>query len=78
MEMEILYVVVCRDRHRDDAITVHRTREGADRQIEEFKVGYEDLEWSEQNYGRDIGWVRYVDSDEDGPSAIIQKVELKP
>lgn len=75
-----VFVVICRDRHCDDGITVHKTREGADDQIEEFKASYPDTHytWTERDYGRLIGWVRYVDSHDDGPKAWIQEVDLQP
>lgn len=77
----IIFIVVCKDRHVDDVITVHVTRESADSEIERFKSEYErdGLEWHERDYGRKLGWVRYVDVDDtgDGPSARIQVSELR-
>lgn len=76
-----VFVSICRDRHCDDGITVHETREGADRQIEEFKAIYvdSDYSWTEENYGRSSGWVRYVSSGGgDGPNARIQEMDLQP
>lgn len=75
-----LYIVFCHDRHVDPDITVYETREGADAAIENFKKSYagQELEWTEENYGRDSGWVRYVASGGgDGPNARIQETELK-
>lgn len=75
-----VFVAICRDRHCDDAITVHATREGADRQIEEFMAIYDpiDHQWTERDYGRSVGWVRYVESYDDGPRAHIREVDLLP
>lgn len=76
-----LFVAFCHDRHIDPGITVHSTREGADHQIEEFKAFYDDMnyEWTEEDYGRSDGWVRYVSSShDDGPNARIEEVELQP
>jgi hypothetical protein len=75
-----VYVVICHDRHVNDMITVHSTREGADRQVEEFKALYADYGyvWTERDYGRSVGWVRYVDSHDDGPKARIEETELRP
>lgn len=75
-----IFVVICHDRHTDDGITVHTTREGADAKIEEFKASYPDThyQWAERDYGRPAGWVRYVDSHDDGPKARIQEMELQP
>ena len=79
-EARTVYVVVCCDRHTDNAITVHATRQGADEMIAEFQAEYdaEIYKWTEQNYGRDQGWVRYVDTFDDGPSARIEETELLP
>lgn len=76
-----VFVVYRNDRHVDPGISVHATRDGADRAIEEFKARFKSdgYSWSEKNYGRADGWVRYVASDhDDGPNARIQKVELRP
>lgn len=75
--MKVL-VVICRDRHTDDGITVHETRWGADQQIEKFKASYTGLTWTERDYGRSIGWVRYIESYDDGPRAHIREVDLQP
>jgi hypothetical protein len=73
-----LFVVICEDRRVDDSISVHETREGADDAIAAFCEAYGDTyKWNEQNYGRDRGWVRYVDTNDDGPSARIEKTELQ-
>ena len=75
-----VFVVICKDRHCDDGITVHETRWGADQQIEKFKSNYSDMNytWTEREYGRSIGWVRYVESHDDGPRAHIREVDLLP
>lgn len=76
-----VFVVYCHDRHVDPGISVHQTRAGADRHIEEFMASYSDdgYTWTEENFGRASGWVRYVDSRiGDGPNARIQEVELLP
>lgn len=82
-----VFVVVWHDRHTDDAITVHTTREGADARIESIMKSYDDEctnrgrdahDWRERDYGRDSGWVRYVEGDhDDGPHGRIElrKVE---
>lgn len=74
-----VYIVYCYDRHTDPTIAVHETLDGANAAIEEFKDSYPDgLEWTEQNYGRTAGWLRYVDCGDDGQNARIQETELKP
>lgn len=75
-----VFVVICHDRHTDDSITVHTTREGADTKIEEFRslYSYVDYQWTERNYGRSSGWVRYVDTHDGGPNARIQEMETQP
>lgn len=74
-----LFVVICMDRHTDDVITVHATRASADAEIDRFKAEYErdGVTWHEQDYGRDQGWVRYVDSHDEGPKARIELTEIR-
>lgn len=73
-----LYVVVLYDRHVDDTITVHKTREGADRTINDYMSAYEPgrYEWHERTYGQPE-WCRYVETDDDGPTARIEITELQ-
>lgn len=33
-----IFIVICHDRHTDLMISAHRTRDGADSRIEEFKA----------------------------------------
>ncbi len=74
-----VFVVVCHDRNCDDGIiTAHSTREGADREVDDFKSIYTGHEWTERDYGKSSGWVRYVDSYDDGPNARIQEMVLQP
>jgi hypothetical protein len=75
-----LFIVVMRDRHSGVSLSVHRTREGADLAIEEFKSIYDNLnasDWKERSYGQPV-WCRYVDSHDDGPSAYIEIARVKP
>lgn len=74
--MTELFVVVLHDRHTDDEISVHATRESADSEIDAFKRRYEDAyEWSEQNVR---GWLRSVRTDsDDGPRAHIEQAKLR-
>jgi len=73
-----VFVVVREDRHCDDEITVHSTRELADAAIEEFKARYQHEDgryrWKER---RVAGWARLVECFEDGPSARIELHELE-
>lgn len=76
----MVYIVCCYDRHVGTVAAVHRTRQGADGAIEEFKKTYNASAWTwtEEDYGRAQGWVRYVSSGGgDGPNAYIQETELK-
>lgn len=75
-----MFIVVCHDRRTDLAISVHRTRAGADARIEEFKADYDDdYTWTEEDYGRDRGWLRFVATDSDeGPNARIEYGKLEP
>lgn len=72
-----VYVVIWEDRHDDDNISVHKTRQCADARLEEHMLT------SVKRYGRDItwdhdcpdGWVRAVrDEHDDGPNG---RIELK-
>jgi hypothetical protein len=73
-----LFVAVLRDRHVDDAITVHATRASADGAVDAFMSAYGDDygEWHERDLGGN--WVRYVETDsDDGPKARIERMHLK-
>jgi hypothetical protein len=74
-----VFVVYWHDRHIDPVISVHQTRVGADSKIDEHKALYDsdDYKWTEENYGRDHGWVRYVSSNDDGPNGRIEVHEVK-
>ena len=80
MANETVFLVICVDRHTDDVITVHRTREGADAEIEEFKASYDVSpdEWTERVPSRRGSRIRYVSAGDDGPSATIRTCEVKP
>jgi hypothetical protein len=78
-----VFVVVREDRHVDTEISVHETLEGANLAIETFKARYDAADglrysWLERTYGRDEGWLRYVDAGDDAPHARIEskRVEL--
>lgn len=86
-----VFVVICYDRHVDDAITVHATRESADAEIEAFKASYADrfsdgstYAWHEraagqEGFGPRVTWIRYVGTDlDDGPTARIELREVQP
>lgn len=75
-----IFIVVMRDRHTDLGLSVHRTREGADATIEEFKAIYDDLkpsDWKEETWGQPR-WCRYVRAHDEGPSAYIELGEVRP
>lgn len=77
----IVFVVIWKDRHCDDSITVHATREGADAEIERCKAIYADkmAEYDETWKERTVrGWERCVEAYDDGPRGHIEKTELKP
>lgn len=77
--MEV-FIVICEDRHFDAGISVHQTRAGADAKVEEFKEVYanRNYQWVERTYGRESGWLRYVDTIDDGPKARIEIGRLEP
>jgi hypothetical protein len=76
---QIVFVVVAQDRHTDDELTVCATRARADQRVEEIKASYAQSfakhgdTWTEREYGRSVGWVRYVDSHDDGPKIRIEE-----
>lgn len=73
----MIYIVVCEDRHTDPKISVHRTRESADRRVAAFMAEYQDAgyEWTEEPVE---GWLRHVVTDsDDGPSARIETGEVE-
>ncbi len=73
-----VFVVVREDRHYDDEITLHATRELADAAIEEFKSRYHHVDgryrWREAKVAL---WLRCVECFKDGPSARIELHELE-
>ena len=75
-----LFIAVCHDRHTDDVITVHSTRESADAAVAAFIAKYGDAygEWTEETYACRPPWVRSVASDDDdGPRARIERSVLR-
>lgn len=87
-EGDVLFVVVCEDRHISDVIGVYATRASADEAVDAFLLAYSgdryDFQEDEETVAhskRMIGneWVRYVcdpDSD-DGPKARIELTKLR-
>ena len=76
-----VFVAVCEDRHVDDVITVHATRELADEDVERFMDLYAaddacpEAAWHEQLCR--APWVRSVATGmDDGPKARIEETEL--
>jgi len=72
-----VFVVVCRDRHTDDQITVHITRKGADERIVAFMSDYPEHKWHDEEVSTEP-WIRLAVTDDDGPSVHLQIVELEP
>lgn len=76
----IVFIVYWHDRHTDPSLSVHATREGANAKLESHKSEYieDGYTWTEQSYGRDIGWVRFVESGGgDGPNGRIIECEVQ-
>lgn len=76
------FLVVRKDRHCDDQLSIHITLEGANAAIEEFKARYVEgdrspYDWKEQSYGREQKWLRYVDCHDDGPSVHIELLQIQ-
>lgn len=87
---DVLFLVVCCDRHIDDVITVHATRASADQAIDAFLDTYGDEYEFEEDpdliararivHGDDDrhGWIRCVRADhDDGPRARIEATTLR-
>lgn len=75
-----IYIAVLFDRHVDDTYSVHKTLEGADQAVDKYIEtckGYGYDEWHERAYGYPK-WVRYVETFDDGPHALIEVSELLP
>lgn len=68
-----IFVVVCKDRHTDDDVTVCFTRDSADAVLDAFLDEYNDEEFVEDDCGAPE-WVRCVHADhDDGPKAHIER-----
>lgn len=73
-----VFIAVCEDRHYGLTISVHRTRGGANIAIDAFKATYERYLWTEDDCGRDVGWLRCTHSNSpEGPSARIEVGKLE-
>lgn len=72
-----LYIVIREDRHTDDEITAHETREGADAAVEKFKARYDGERWKKEHW-RDPKVLCYFDAGDDGPKVRIEIAELEP
>lgn len=71
-----LFLVIRYDRHTDDEITAHATREGADAAVDEFKSRYAECgyTWSERPVRK---WLRLAETDsDDGPRVHVEASEL--
>ena len=71
------FIVVRKDRHSDDGLTVHGTRASADRAVEEFKAGYDDPEMSWVEGATDRRRVYYASTYDDGPKVYIEQVQVE-
>jgi hypothetical protein len=71
-----VFIVVYKDRHTDDRISVHCSREGADRRVDAFKAKYQEAgyQWTEEPA---FGWERNAFTDDDGPSVRIRSAEVE-
>ena len=79
-EKQIVYIVVVRDRHTDDDITVHATRDAADKRVDEVKACYGEgrrgiplSEWNE----RTSPGVRMLDTGDDGPTIDVERKTVR-
>lgn len=72
-----IFIVVWKDRHIDDTITVHRTRAGADRQLEIHMTDNADDDNPWVEYGANGSWIRIVHGHDDGPRGHIEVSVLK-
>jgi hypothetical protein len=74
--MSNVFIVAYKDRHTDDRISVHYSREGADRRVDAFKAKYQEAgyQWTEEP---EFGWERNAFTDDDGPSVRIRSAEVE-
>lgn len=76
-----MFLVILKDRHIDDQYTLCKTQEAADKKIEEIKAMSESdgrsfcAEWSSEK--ANAPWTRYWRTDDDGPSIIVEEIEVE-
>lgn len=83
-----VYVFIGTDRHCDPKISLHATRESADKEVDAWKASYvgrmdppyvwtdEDTTHKKNAWGHGLPWIRYARTDsDDGPTA---RIEPKP
>jgi hypothetical protein len=65
-----VFIVVLTDRHTDDDISVHRTKESAEAQVTKHRKLYKDVEWEDDPVE---GWELHLVTYDDGPTIRIEK-----
>lgn len=79
-----LFVVIWQDPNNDDSITLHRTLDGANAKVDEYKTTWPDEEWVEMTPLSVFGtattdrWLRYVRAESDNSASIfIHEMEIE-
>lgn len=79
--MSEIFIFVLRDRHADIRLSVHRSRAGADAEVDKVKAMYAEhrsTKWVKADVGAP-DWVHYErDEHDDGPSMYIERSTLQP
>lgn len=70
-----VWAVVLTDRHFDEVMTLHGTKDGADRRVVDIMAGYERIDrdewsWNERSHTWRCG--------DDGPRIRIEHMEVQP
>jgi hypothetical protein len=70
-EPDVMFVVVCKDRHRDDDIYVYTTPELAMARVKKFIQSYGDrYKWEAEEV---TGWLYNAFTDDDGPKVHVEE-----
>lgn len=75
----IVFLVIWHDRHADDVITVHATRESADERIADVKRRYDGETWVDEMTPamERACWLAYSSCSGDNPTLRIERKELQ-
>lgn len=73
-----VYLVVLYDRHCDDEYYICFTKESAHERVEKFVESYKErYEWSVPKWVDSEDFVRYLETDDEGPKAFIKIMDVE-